>query len=233
MCYTGHRHDSVSQAKEAFFLAACFIFSAGSYYGLPCSPQPGDLILAADAGYLHCLAAGLTPHRILGDFDSMPQPQQREVDVFPVEKDDTDTMLAIRKGLESGCTEFHILGGTGGTRLDHTIANLQALGFLSVRGARGYLYDRNYTYTAITNSSLSIPCLQEDAVFSVFCLGADAQGVSIRGAKYCVEDAELSAAFPLGVSNHFLAGPAEISVREGTLLIGWQTEFEATGGIPE
>ena len=106
----------------------CFIFAAGTYYGLRERPQTGDLVLAADAGYLACRQAGITPDLLLGDFDSMDQPADFDhVCRVPVEKDDTDTMLAVKTGLEQGCGEFYIYGGTGGRRLDHTLANLQTL----------------------------------------------------------------------------------------------------------
>lgn len=52
----------------------CFIFAAGSYYGLREAPAAGDLVLAADAGYRVCLREGIVPDLLLGDFDSMEQP---------------------------------------------------------------------------------------------------------------------------------------------------------------
>ena len=200
---------------------ACFIFGAGPFYGLPVPPAPEDLIIAADGGYRHCLAAGLTPQLLLGDFDSLGTPPAGcTIQTFPVEKDDTDSMLALKEGLGRGFRTFHLYGGTGG-RMDHTLANLQGLCYLAEHGARGYLYDEHFVFTAVKNGSLALPS-REEGIFSVFCLGADAQGVSIRGGKYPLTDYTLSAAFPLGVSNHFIGQPVEVSVREGCLLIGWE-----------
>ena len=72
-------------------------------------------MLAADAGYLACRQAGVVPDLLLGDFDSMDQPEDFDrVRRMPVEKDDTDTMLAVKTGLEQGCGEFYLYGGTGG-----------------------------------------------------------------------------------------------------------------------
>ena len=112
--------------------SACFIIGAGPFYGLPVAPGPEDVVLAADGGYRHCQTAGITPDLLLGDFDSLgsQRPDNIPTHTFPVEKDDTDTMLAIRYGLEQGYQTFHLYGGTGG-RMDHTLANLQALGFLA------------------------------------------------------------------------------------------------------
>lgn len=201
---------------------ACFIFGAGPFYGLDASPRPGDLILAADGGYRHCLSAGIRPHLLLGDFDSLElsPPQDIPQQVFPPEKDDTDTMLAIKLGLERGFRFFHLYGGTGG-RLDHTLANLQALAYLAKAGAQGQLHDEGFLFTAIQGpDSLHLPA-QASGLFSVFCLGADAEGVWIRGGKYQAEDVRLSATFPLGVSNQFQGEDVEISVKAGCLLVGW------------
>lgn len=121
----------------------CFIFAAGTFYGLRRKPEePEDLVIAADAGYRTCRELGIVPDLLLGDFDSMEQPEDfANIHRSPVEKDDTDTMLAVKTGLEQGCGEFYLYGGTGGRRLDHTLANLQTLLYLRRRGARGYLYD--------------------------------------------------------------------------------------------
>ena len=138
-----------------------------------------------------------------------------------MEKDDTDTFLAAKYGMEQGCRAFHIYGGTGG-RLDHTLANLQLLVWLSQREARGYLYDETFTYTAITNGAITIPQGPEWGLLSVFCMGPDAKGVFERGVQYPLTDAVLTAGFPLGVSNHIIEAEARISVREGSLVIGWE-----------
>lgn len=200
--------------------AACFIFGAGPFYGLVKTPEPGDRILAADGGYRHCLAVGLQPDLLLGDFDSLDElPANLESKKYPVEKDDPDSMLAIKTGLELGHRVFHLYGATGG-RTDHTIANLQVLGYLAHQGARGYLYDESYIFTSIHNGSLSLPA-RDEGIFSVFCLGPAAKGVSIRGGYYPLDHAVLSPIIPLGLSNHFQGQPVEIEVEDGCLLIGW------------
>lgn len=202
--------------------SACFIIGAGPFYGLPVAPGPEDVVLAADGGYRHCQTAGITPDLLLGDFDSLEseRPNDLPTHTFPVEKDDTDTMLAIRYGLEQGYETFHLYGGTGG-RMDHTLANLQALGFLARHGARGYLYEEHMVFTALCNGSLTLPARAE-GIFSLFCLGAEAQGVSIQGGQYPLDHGALSPFFPLGVSNHFQGQPVHIDVEDGCVLVGWE-----------
>ena len=200
---------------------ACYIFGAGSYYGLRSKPDVSDYVIAADGGWRWCRSAGLTPDLLLGDFDSLGEvPAFDHILRVPVEKDDTDTMLAIKYGLKEGYRTFHLYGGTGG-RPDHTLANLQALGFLAQAGATGYLYGKSYLFTALRNGSLTLPARKE-GIFSLFCLGQEAQGVSIHGAQYPLDRVPVSPFFPIGVSNHFQGNPVTIQVEMGCLLIGWE-----------
>nr|WP_325298489.1 thiamine diphosphokinase [uncultured Dysosmobacter sp.] len=201
----------------------CFIFAAGTFYGLRERPAPGDFVIAADAGYQTCRQVGVTPDLLLGDFDSMEIPADfSNIRRSPVEKDDTDTMLAIKTGLAEGCGEFYLYGGTGGKRLDHTLANLQSLLYLCRRGARGWLYDNDFVWTVIENESLTVEKTVEWGLFSAFCLGDRAEGIDETGFQYPLRDAILTPEFPLGVSNHILESAATITVRRGALAVGWQ-----------
>lgn len=201
----------------------CFIFAAGTFYGLRECPAPGDFVIAADAGYRICRQAGIVPDLLLGDFDSMEQPTDfSNVHRSPVEKDDTDTMLAVKTALEHDCKVIYIYGGTGGKRLDHTLANLQTLLFIRRRGARGYLYDNDFVWTAVENESLTIEKTVEWGLFSAFCLGDRAEGIDEVGFQYPLKDAVLTPEFPLGVSNHILEATAQITVRRGALAVGWE-----------
>ena len=201
----------------------CFIFAAGTYYGLRERPRTGDLVLAADAGYEICRREGIVPDLVLGDFDSMEQPENfGNVLRVPVEKDDTDTMLAVKTALENGCDEVYLYGGTGGKRLDHTLANLQTLLFIRRRGARGYLYDDDFIWTAVENESLTIRREVEWGLFSAFCLGDRAEGIDEVGFQYPLQDASLTPEFPLGVSNHIMEDTATVTVRKGALIVGWE-----------
>lgn len=201
----------------------CFVFAAADFYGLRESPRSGDFIVAADAGYLLCRKIGLPPDLLIGDFDSMDEPSNvPHVERVPVMKDDTDAMLALKAGLSRNCAEFHIYGGTGGPRMDHTIANLQGLLYLRRRGARGYLYGNNFVWTAIENETLEIRRSVPDGLLSVFALSGRAEGVSVSGALYPLDRAALDCDFPLGVSNHITGDAATLSVEKGALLVGWE-----------
>ena len=200
-------------------MGKCIIFCAAGFDGLTQPIEPGDYVLAADGGLRHLQALSIKPDGILGDFDSLGYVPEGAA-VFPVEKDDTDAMLAVRHGLEKGFREFVIYGGLDGQRLDHTIANYQTLHFLTQNDARGYLVGKDYMVTAIRNDSIRFSETAE-GILSLFCLGPAAQGVSIRGLQYPLENGMLTSDFPLGVSNHFTGKPVEISVADGSLLIMW------------
>lgn len=198
-------------------MGKCIIFCAGGFDGLLEQPTKNDKIIAADGGYLHTRALGLTPDVVLGDFDSLGYTPENAT-VFPVEKDDTDAMLAVRQGLTMGCREFYLYGSLEGSRLDHTVANFQTLQYLADRDARGYLVGKQQIVTVVKNGSLSfLPGAA--GILSVFCMGQDAEGVTLTGLQYPLKNGRLTAGFPLGVSNHFTGEKATISVEKGSLLI--------------
>lgn len=193
----------------------CIIFCAAGFDGLLAPIPDNALTIAADGGLRHTQALGISPDVILGDFDSLGYVPEG-AKVFPVEKDDTDCMLAIRHGLTLGFRRFIIYGGMEGARHDHTLANLQALLYLSQRDAIGYLVGKEQIACAITDSKLVFP--EGQGTLSVFAAGGKAGGVTLRGVKYPLEKGTLLPEFPLGVSNRAL-GQAAVSVETGSLLI--------------
>ncbi len=180
------------------------------------APHQGDFALCADCGWRLAASMGVTPDLTLGDFDSGAAPEAGPVERFPVEKDDTDTMLCLKRGLALGYDDFLIVGGFGG-RLDHTLANLQTLHYAALRGARAALNDGRCWATVLLNGSVRVP--RTPAKLSLFALGDACRGVTIRGAKYDVENITLTNAFPLGACNDVKAEYAEISVEQGPLLV--------------
>lgn len=195
----------------------CVIFCAGGFDRLAEPVQREDFVIAADGGLTHTQALGLTPDVILGDFDSLGYiPVNGQL--FPVEKDDTDSMLAVRLGLEKGCDRFVLYGALDGPRPDHTVANLQALCFLAKNGACGHLVGLTHRVSVVRNGTLTFPTVRKSTV-SIFCMGDDAHGVTLRGLYYPLENGCLTANHPLGVSNHFTGEPASVTVADGTLIV--------------
>lgn len=194
----------------------CVIVCAGGFDGLAEPVGERDLILAADGGLKHLERLGLKPDIILGDFDSLGY-VPKGANVFPVEKDDTDAMLAVRRGLEKGYKRFVLYGCLDGPRLDHTIANLQTLQFLADRGAEGYLVGLQYMATVIQKETVTFPASAK-GILSLFCMGPESKGVTLRGLKYPLREASVNSGFPIGVSNQFIGWEAAITVKNGGLL---------------
>ena len=205
----------------------CVIFCAGGFDGLVAPIGETDLVIAADGGLAHARKANIRPHVILGDFDSLGYVPDA-ARVFPVEKDDTDAMLAVRHGLEKGYRRFVLYGSLDGPRLDHTVANFQTLQFLADRGAEGYLVGKDHMVTVLKEGTLTFPH-RPKGILSVFCMGPDARGVTLTGLQYPMTDGVLRAGFPLGVSNHFQDTAAQVTVKEGSLLLLWHP----ANGFPE
>ena len=199
----------------------CVIFCAAGFDGLLAPIPENALTIAADGGLRHTHALGLNPDVILGDFDSLGYVPE-DSRVFPVEKDDTDAMLAVRLGLQQGCGWFELYGALDGPRLDHTIANFQTLAFLATHGARGALIGRDYIATVLKGESISFPA-EAAGILSLFCLGASAR-VTIEGLHYPLENGTLTPDFPLGVSNQFAGKPARITVHDGLVLALWDRQ---------
>ena len=175
-----------------------------------------DLILCADAGYQLARELGLKPDAVIGDFDSSEAPERGNVIRYPIIKDDTDAILCARYALEMGVRDFLIVGGLGG-RLDHTLANLQTLGWLAAQGARAELCDGKVRAWALRGGSIRIP--RTPGKLSLFALDGPCEGITSRGVKYPLMDATLTPLFPLGMGNDFTEAEAEIRVEKGTLLI--------------
>ena len=204
----------------------CVIFCAAGFDGLLEPLDESDFIIAADGGLNHTKQLGIVPDAILGDFDSLGYVPVG-ANVYPVEKDDTDAMLAVRLGLKQGCREFLLYGSLDGPRLDHTVANFQTLQYLADRDAQGYLVGTDTLVTVIKNGTLRFPAGCTGTV-SVFCHGSDARGVTLTGLYYPLENGTLTPGFPLGVSNHFTDKEAIITVKDGSLLVLWDRK----NGLP-
>ena len=198
--------------------SVCHIVGAGELFG-NIEPKRGDIVIAADGGYDHLKAIGITPDIVIGDMDSVKEiPEGVKRIVFPTRKDETDTYLAYLKGVELGYKKFIIYGGTGG-REDHTFANYCLLISAKKAGNEIILISSERKIYALVNEEKEIRgrC---GAVVSVFAFGKDAEGVSIKDLSYEADNITLAADNPIGVSNEYSASErGVISVKSGALLV--------------
>lgn len=193
----------------------CCILGAGDYFGDEIIPEE-SFIIAADGGLKFCKKNKITPDVIIGDFDSLGfEAEGENVIKLPVIKDDTDTMAAVKFGLNKGFKTFYIFGGTGG-RLSHTVSNLQTLTFIAKNGGKGFLLDKEEVAT-VTNEGIAF---NKKAVGFISVFSAEGEVMlSEEGLKYELDKATIKSDFPLGVSNEFIGKKSKITIHKGTALI--------------
>lgn len=199
--------------------AICYLFGAGEHFLSPPSPGPADCVIAVDGGLQYLRQHQIAPTLVVGDFDSLPfhPPEGETVITLPREKDMTDMAAALQEGWRRGYRIFHLYGGTGG-RLDHTLANLQCLADVAVRGGQGFLLGRDTVLTALHQGRITFPASAQ-GILSVFAHTDRATGIWERGLKYPLANATLSNTNPLGVSNEFIGQPSSVSVETGVLIL--------------
>lgn len=202
-------------------MATCFIVGAGEFCARDLHPTEGDLVIAADGGYRALISVGITPDLLMGDLDSLGDyalPDDLLLKRFPVQKDDTDTGIALAYGWERGYRHFVLYGCSGG-RVDHLLANWQSMCRYSRMGACVRMVASDYDAWALSNGTLHLPDAPAGTIVSVFCHGETAQGITLQGLMYPLSNASLSCDVPLGVSNERTGGKASITVEHGTLLV--------------
>ncbi len=177
-----------------------------------------DFYICCDSGLKHRAGLGVAPDLIVGDFDSHENPHlDIETIVLPCEKDDTDTVFAVKEALKRGFEEFLLVGVIGG-RLDHTLGNVSILLMLDAQGKKAVAVDDFSELEIVSDQSAQI----EDryAYFSLLNISGTARDVIIRGAKYPLEGAEITCEYQYGVSNEPLPGQtAVVTVGRGRLLL--------------
>lgn len=181
-----------------------------------------DLIIAADGGAHNALSAGVVPHVVIGDLDSLTDIDRAQLDrsgvqffVYPTRKDYTDLELALRYARKQQATEIIIFSALGG-RWDQSLANLMLL----------TLPEWEHIPIRVVDHSLSIQVIRDRAeitgrvgdTLSLIALKGDAHGVTIEGCEYALNDATLPFGATLGISNVFAQPTARITVKQGQIL---------------
>lgn len=188
------------------------------YSAIKSKLKDDDFIVSADGGINHLTPLGVKADLYLGDFDSSEIPvTDTEILTYPIEKDDTDTMLAIKTGLSRGCKNFMIFGGMGG-RFDHTFANIQSLLYAERHGANAVMADENNLMFVLKNDTAYIE-KNEDEKVSLFAVNGAAHGVTLTGFYYKLDNGSLFPHDPMGVSNYIVEPQGKITVKKGTLLV--------------
>lgn len=209
---------SDGKAMKITMKKTCCIFGAGEYYGTEKLPNRDFLAISADGGYITAQKMGVKPDIHIGDFDSVNcDIICDEIIRLKPEKDDTDTLSAVKLALSKGYDSFYFYGCTGG-RTDHTISNIQTISELAEMNIRGYMIGNREIFTCIHNDK-AVFSDKSQGYISVFSLAPKSFGVYERGLKYLLDNYTMTNGFSIGTSNEFIAEKAEIEVTDGTLLL--------------
>lgn len=184
----------------------------------------GDMIIAADRGAATALQLGYTPSIVVGDFDSLDtlllqelSERGSQVRKVAVEKDETDTELAVQLAIEQGATSITLLGALGGARFDHTMANILLLADFD--GVSIRIVDGPSTCWLLQGPGRSVIGGQIGDLISLLPLTRDAIGVRTTGLYYPLHGETLYFGKPRGVSNVLIEEHAEVSLEGGMLLV--------------
>ena len=181
------------------------------------------LIIAADGGAAHALALGITPHVVIGDFDSISAKMRRalkkrgvQLIKHPRDKVHTDSGLALTLAKERGCREI-LITGIRGTNTDHFLGNLFLLAKKKFVSSRITIVEGREEMIVV-RKKVRIEGKKEDTI-SLIAHGGRARGITTKGLFYPLKNALIRAGSSRGIRNHMTGRNAEISVRSGALLI--------------
>ena len=184
-------------------------------------------IIAADSGLAVCHEAGIVPTEILGDFDSLKDPDLIEqykksgvpVRTFPERKDSTDTELAMHHACGLEPEQIDVFGAAG-SRLDHTMANVFNLGFLAERGINCRLVDSHNQVEMLKGPCGKVYEQQEDLpFFSLLACSERVEGLTLNGFSYPLEDFCLERFTSIGISNYLTEKKGTLRFEKGFLLV--------------
>ena len=196
----------------------CVIISGGDYDDTV-EINAGDYVIACDKGYEYACRMGIKPDLVVGDFDSYTGAVENGIPVerYPVRKDDTDTMAAVKIAVEKGYKSICISCAFGG-RKDHAFANYQSGVYAAAKGIEVSIIGNDTRAFFIHNGEKKLE-RAEGWSLSVFSMSDECTGVSIEGTEYDVSGISLRNDYPLGVSNVWKEETASISVEKGTIMI--------------
>jgi thiamine pyrophosphokinase len=185
-----------------------------------------ELVVAADGGARHAAALGRSIDRWVGDGDSLGSDGVAAlraagvpVRLVPVDKDASDTELAVLEAVDLGADDITIVGALGGARFDHGLANVTLLDAPALVGRQARLLEPGARVSLLHGPSTIVLEGQAGDLVTLLPLGDDADGVTTDGLRYPLADETLSAGRTRGLSNVRLVGRSRISLRDGRLLV--------------
>ena len=218
---------------------SCLIITGGIFDLPEQRAADADFIIACDRGTRYASELGIRPDLLIGDFDSETAPESlelterhpeeripwekgispegTEVIRYPSDKDDTDTMLAVREALRRGYREICVLFALGG-RLDHLYANIEC-GTLAAESGAVLSIQSSREELWFLPPGTALLQKREGWSLSLFSLSGRVSGLTVGGTKFEGEEMVLKRGSTLGTSNAFREQEARIAFTEGLLLV--------------
>lgn len=182
-----------------------------------------DKIICADNGMKHARKLNLLPDIIVGDFDSCNTDDIAYFEAKGVrilrastQKDETDTELAIQIAVDEGATLIDVYGGVG-SRMDHSLANIQLLYLYLKQGIAITLYSEKNKIQMMQNKITLTG--EAGNLVSIMPFSEVATGVITTGLAYKIDGGSLKLGDAYGVSNYMLGNEASISIESGAVLV--------------
>ena len=205
----------------------CAIFAGGDMPDLRCYKkwsywEKYSCFICADCGYRHALRLGILPDVIVGDFDSYSEELPKGVEELRSvpEKDDTDTLMAVKKAIELGYRNIDLYGALGGKRIEHSFANIQAMIYALQQGCRLEIKGESHLLVQEADEGTVTYNNMDGGVYlSVFALTESVGIEFLRGVKYPLEDYRMVQSFPIGVSNEIEGEKALLRIKDGLALV--------------
>lgn len=185
--------------------------------------ESDTFLIGADSGANCLYRYNIKPDLLVGDFDSIDQEildyfkkSNCVIDVYPTEKDFTDTEIAVRKAISTKPNEIVLLGCTG-SRIDHLLGNIGMLKICLENSVNSCIKDDNNNIMLFDASTLLNGVIGE--IFSVQSYGDEIIGLTIEGAKYSLDNYNLKIGESITISNEFVKPQVKLKFKSGTLMI--------------
>jgi thiamine pyrophosphokinase len=185
--------------------------------------SPNTFLIAADSGANCLYDYSILPQLLLGDFDSINKDVLNYfkknnclIDIYPTEKDFTDTEIAVKKAISMKPSEIVLLGCTG-SRVDHLLGNIGMLKMCLENSVSASIVDENNDIR-LADDSTSLKAVVGQ-IFSVQAYGDEVIGLTIEGAKYPLNNYNLKIGESITISNEFISTMVELKFKSGTLMI--------------
>ncbi len=186
--------------------------------------EPYSFVVAADSGLCGAEAAGIVPDIIVGDMDSVPDTSMlakypaEKIQIWPKDKDYTDTEIALQWMAKKHVDEVVLIGGSGG-RMDHFFA-LQSL-FEGAYSPVMWIGESSVVVMAEAGTGagkIKVAGLRGDDPVSVFAVGTGPHACRSGGFHWDLDDLDWNGG-KFSLSNRSDSGSISLTVVAGRFLL--------------